>query len=55
LWAGLLHEDETLTEKRVGGMVTLSNMSEIMDKITSALTEAMPDAGDEASETGDPT
>ena len=44
LWAGLLHEDETLTEKRVGGMVTLANMSEIMDKITSALTEAMPDA-----------
>jgi hypothetical protein len=55
LWAGLLHEDETLTEKRVGGMVTLSNMSEIMDKITNALTEAMPDASEEASETGDPT
>ncbi len=55
LWAGLLHEDETLTEKRVGGMVTLSNMSEIMDKITSALTEAMPDAGDKVSVTVDPT
>lgn len=54
LWAGLLHEDETLTEKRVGGMVTLANLSGIMDSITSALTSAMPDGG-EAANTGDPT
>ena len=54
LWAGLLHEDETLTERKVGGMVTLANMSGIMDSITSALTAAMPD-GDEVASTGDPT
>lgn len=54
LWAGLLHEDETLTERKVGGLVTLANMSAIMDRITSALTAAMPD-GDEAANTGDPT
>ena len=53
LWAGLLHEDETLTEKRVGSMVTLANMSGVMDKITNALTEAMPDA-ESASEGGEP-
>jgi len=54
LWAGLLHEDETLTERQVGRMVTLANMSGIMDNITSALTAAMPD-GDEVANTGDPT
>ena len=54
LWAGLLHEDETLTERKVGGLVTLANLSGIMDSITSALTAAMPD-GDEVVSTGDPT
>ena len=54
LWAGLLHEDETLTERKIGGMVTLANMSGIMESITSALTAAMPESG-EAANTGDPT
>jgi hypothetical protein len=56
LWAGLLHEDETLTERKVGGMVTLSNLSGIMDSITSALTAAMPDTdGETAGSAADPT
>ena len=55
LWAGLLHEDETLTERRVGSMVTLANMSGIMDKITTALTAAMPDSEIEGTTSGDPT
>ena len=54
LWAGLLHEDETLTERKVGGLVTLANLSGIMDSITSALTAAMPDV-DEVVSAGDPT
>ncbi len=42
LWAGLLHEDENLTERQAGGMVTLARMEEVMDSVTKALTEAMP-------------
>lgn len=45
LWAGLLHEDETLTQRQVGGMVTLDNLSGVMDAITAALMEAMPEDG----------
>ena len=42
LWAGLLHEDEKLTERKVGSMVTLDNLSTVMDTISAALLEAMP-------------
>lgn len=48
LWAGLLHEDATLTERQVGGMVTLENLETVMDSISKALMEAMPQ--DEASQ-----
>ena len=42
LWAGLLHEDESLTERKVGSLVTLENLNAVMDGITEALTEALP-------------
>lgn len=42
LWAGLLHEDDKLTERHVGGMVTLENLETVMDSISKALMEAMP-------------
>ena len=48
LWAGLLHEDDKLTERQVGGMVTLDNLETVMDSISKALMEAMPQ--DEASQ-----
>jgi hypothetical protein len=47
LWAGLLHEDENLTPRKVGAMVTLDNMEPVMDAISSALLDAMPDSGDD--------
>ena len=43
LWAGLLHEDETLTEKQVGSMVAMDNLQTIMDAISTALLDAMPE------------
>jgi hypothetical protein len=46
LWAGLLHEDENLTEKRVGALVTVDKLNEITDKLTEAINKALP--------TGDP-
>lgn len=48
LWAGLLHEDANLTERQVGGMVTLENIQLVMDSITAALLEAMPQDGEAA-------
>jgi len=50
LWAGLLHEDENLTPRQVGALVTLDNMEPVMDAISTALLDAMP-ASEEAPET----
>lgn len=36
LWAGLLHEDESLTLKQVGDMVDLSNLEYVQKKIAEA-------------------
>ena len=43
LWAGLLHEDEKLTERQVGAMISLTNVESIMEQITEALTAALPE------------
>lgn len=45
LWAGLIHADQTLTEREVGRMVTLQNIHEVIARITTALTEAVPGTG----------
>ncbi|WP_026486808.1 hypothetical protein [Caldanaerobius polysaccharolyticus] len=42
LWAGLVHEDKTLTLEQVGEMVHLGNINEVMSAITRAINEAMP-------------
>ena len=47
LWAGLLHEDDKLTERQVGRMVTLENLGVVLDTISEALLEAMPEDGEE--------
>ncbi|ERI10891.1 hypothetical protein [Aneurinibacillus aneurinilyticus] len=44
LWAGLVHEDESLTEKEVGKLVSFSNIQVLADKITEAMSEGMPEA-----------
>lgn len=41
LWAGLLHEDETLTERQVGNWVDFSNLEEVQTKVTEAFGMAM--------------
>lgn len=42
LWACLVHEDETLTEKQVGSWVTVDNMLEVASKLNEAFEVAMP-------------
>lgn len=36
LWAGLRHEDKTLTLEQVGKMVTMTNMKDTMEAVTKA-------------------
>jgi hypothetical protein len=43
LWCGLIHEDKSLTLEQVGKMVHLGNMNEVMNAITQAIYEAMPE------------
>ena len=46
LWAGLNHEDETLTERRVGAMISLTNVETIMEQMIQALTVALSEDTD---------
>ena len=41
LWAGLLHEDESLTERQVGNWVDFDNLEEVQTKVTEAFSMAM--------------
>lgn len=43
LYLGLENEDEALTEKQVGSMVTLSNLNDVMDTVTKAISISMPE------------
>jgi hypothetical protein len=42
LYVGLLHEDESITEKYVGSLVSISNIQEIAKKIAEAITANLP-------------
>lgn len=51
LWAGFLHlEDDSLTERRVGNLIDLELLNEIMESMAEAMGEDMPkqDANGEA-------
>ena len=47
LWALLQHEDDTLTERQVGAMITMQNMDEVTDALQKAISAGAPDS-DEA-------
>lgn len=43
LWAGLLvNDDESLTEQRVGQLIDMQTMQDVMEALTSAAAEDMP-------------
>lgn len=42
LWAGLIHENENLTQKDVGKMFDLSQIQQIGELINTAINEAVP-------------
>jgi len=44
IYAVLAHEeDETFTEKQAGGLVTVANMTEVVEALGKALSESMPE------------
>lgn len=44
LWACLLHEDETLTERQVGSWITVDNLMAVVEKLNEAFEVAMPES-----------
>lgn len=42
LWAGLLHEDEKLTEKQVGAMIGMQEMKTLTQSIMDGISSSMP-------------
>lgn len=43
LWIGLMHDDEDLTEKQVGGMIELSDLEELSKKMNETMSLDLPD------------
>lgn len=42
LWAGLVHEDESLTVKQVGSLIGLADLKDLSTKISELLKDSMP-------------
>lgn len=42
LYLGLLNEDETLTENKVGKLITVDNLQEVMQSLTVAMAVSSP-------------
>lgn len=43
LWVGLIAEDETLTEKQVGRMITIQDLERLSETMNEAMTNDLPD------------
>lgn len=54
LWAGLVHEDETLIQKQVGAMIDLAGMTELVGQINEAISQALPQPENEKNVAGPP-
>ena len=42
LWCGLVHEEENLTEKQVGAMISIGDLAELSEKLNAAMSTALP-------------
>jgi endo-1,4-beta-D-glucanase Y len=45
LWAGLMHEDDALTETQVGDMLEMQDLQEIAEKLNKTMGIDLPDDG----------
>lgn len=43
LWAGLIHEDENLTEKQVGAMIEVQDLDALSAKMNETMSGDLPD------------
>lgn len=50
LWAGLVHEDENLTEAQVGSFIDLTNIQQVAEKLNDAIMSALPNDTEEESD-----
>ena len=48
LWAGLIHEDEDLTEKEVGAMIEIADLQELSKQMNKVMSADLPDKADKA-------
>ncbi|RJX18503.1 MAG: hypothetical protein C4570_06390 [Ammonifex sp.] len=42
LWSGLVHEDEALTVKDVGRLITLADLQRVTEAVNEAISQALP-------------
>lgn len=42
LWCGLIHEDEQISEKKVGSLISMKNINYIAQQLSKALEENLP-------------
>lgn len=42
LWAGLVHEDENLTAKDVGRLITLADLQRVTEAVNEAISRSLP-------------
>ncbi len=54
LWAGLIHEDPSLTPESVGGMIDFRALGEITAKLHEAILDAVPKNEEDLKQLGDP-
>ena len=47
LWAGLVHEDPTLTEQQVGSLIDLQYLQDLMGSLEEAFNNDMPESDGE--------
>lgn len=47
LYLSLAHEDETLTEKDAGALITLGNINEVVDALGKAMNTSLPEVDED--------
>ena len=50
MWAGLLHNEENLTEQQVGNLIDMDCLNEIFEKRSGTLSEDLPARDESADE-----
>lgn len=54
LWAGLIDNDPTLTEQKVGSLIDVTNLGELMKTLTASMSNDMPESAPEGVPVGQP-